>query len=40
MIERSVMFGKKQYFKNKEDFLELFNRIESDSIVQNFNEDD
>lgn len=37
MIERPVMFGKKQYFKNKEDFLELFNRIESDSIVQDFN---
>ena len=37
MIERPVMFGKKQYFKNKEDFLELFNRIESDSIEQDFN---
>ena len=31
------MFGKKQYFKNKEDLLELFNRIESDSIEQDFN---
>ncbi len=37
MIERSIMFAKKRFFKNKEDFLELFNRIESDSIVQDFN---
>ena len=37
MIERPVMFEKKQYFKNKEDFLVLFNRIESDSIAQDFN---
>lgn len=31
------MFAKKRLFKHKEDFLELFNRIESDSIVQDFN---
>ena len=37
MIERSIMFAKKRFFKNKEDFLEIFNRIESDAIVQDFN---
>lgn len=37
MIERAIMFAKKRFFKNKEDFLELFNKIKSDSIVQDFN---